>query len=1553
MRFFGRTPFLAVVAVLIAVGGIAQESVPVSLHPNSRIWLSDTAAIVMQNDLPQTVDTIRQVVESVDGHLVLYAPPGILIAQIPDEGMNAVALTPNVRLITKSPFDPATLGITDHNALLAVNYFNWVVSGHADAQLDHQLDASTEAPSLESDVTLPPSSAAQATALSAGDHPFLGTSVLVNLAFLNGGTSTWNDTDEGAAYNNTAAALSWWNSRVLQQFGTARPSGLPFFTIRKYDFSIGMTPGDAFKTVQWVNAAMSVACGGTCTWFDANAATHDAETNVRNWNIATREAAGYSDSFTGFMVHGTVSLGDKPVGGFAEIIGGAFWAVGNNVLTDPSVPAHETGHIYWACDEYDNADLNVHPSCTVCGGPRNALNANADSLDHTGCVIPDHRHICIMKYPQGDSFALIANDLDSEYRKVCPYTRVQIGWWADNNCYSDVNWDQPSFGTTHWEGTYWSDSHAPRMPLVHWSGGPQLTRDDGGGNVLDFNFIANPVTGICLTGSASGARTTDFSARWRRVVNFEYGNYEFHGTGDDSVQIYVDGFELKPSAIPGTFEKLQIFPGNRTVQVDFFQTGGNANVHVDWVKIANPTCSFLAGSLKSFQKTDYCPGESNVPHLQVFVTGGTAPYRVTVQRNSDQPVTYAVAAGVADIYPQGVMGDSMYTLTAVFDNNGCQGQIDAQANSVKVNIDSNTPRIVGKLYATQPNNACSVSTNWDEAVDCNGGPKSYTLLRNHYTAGGSLISDTLFACEQWTSFQDNDVHSGTDYTYFLTATLGTNCATGTKRNYLPTPYTVNCSASASAIATSSISASFGDHPTLTAHLTGNGSPLPNRAVEFDLNGTAAGSGTTDANGNASTTTTITLNAGTYPAGLRVRFSGDDAWYAATATGDVTVQPTCIPAAITSQPGGQTINLGGTATVSIATSGTAPVAVQWYTTAGAFVGGGNSLTVSPSWTTTYYAMVSNGCHSVQSSPVMIMVRQPATITWSAPAAITYGTALSAMQLSATPNVPGTFTYTPPAGTVLAAGTRSLSLSFTPVDTANYLVTTATQSIVVQKADPTGSWTPPAPITYGTPLSATQLNGTADIPGTIVYDPPAGTILTAGTHTLTATFTPNDSANYNTKSGAVSITVLKATPAITWSAPANITYGTALGATQLNATATAPGTFTYAPAAGTIPGAGDRSLTVTFVPTDSANYNQASATVNLHVVRAAQTINWATPGPVPTGTAISSAQLNATVSVVGPAAAGAISYDVAVGTVMSAGDHTLTASAAATDNYDAAQRSVVLHACDFPAITSQPQGAVVGLGGSAHLTLQATNYSTITWYKSDGTLVSTGMPYVAVSTTTSYYAIVSNACAGVQSATITITVCSPPSITSQPASYNIVLGQTAELSIGVAPLTAEQIAGGGPLYIQWFKANGDVSVGGGNDLVVYPTATTTYYAKVSNGCGLVRSANATIGVAIPACLIPSINSQSANPSITSGNSSTLSIDASSTTQLHYQWYTGYDAGTAVGTDSPSFDTGILSLDGNAQFSMIFRYWVVVSNNCGVVRSDDFLVTVSPGGLIDNGD
>jgi hypothetical protein len=92
-----------------------------------------------------------------------------------------------------------------------------------------------------------------------------------------------------------------------------------------------------------------------------------------------------------------------------------------------------------------------------------------------------------------------------------------------------------------------------------------------------------------------------------------------------------------------------------------------------------------------------------------------------------------------------------------------------------------------------------------------------------------------------------------------------------------------------------------------------------------------------------------------------------------------------------------------------------------------------------------------------------------------------------------------------------------------------------------------------------------------------------------------------------SSAATLTVNKATPVITWNNPADITYGTALSGTQLNATADVAGGFVYTPASGAVLNAGNgQNLHVNFTPTDTANYNSASKDVIINVSQASSTV-----------------------------------------------------------------------------------------------------------------------------------------------------------------------------------------------------------------------------------------------------------------------------------------------------------------------------------------------------------
>jgi Flp pilus assembly CpaE family ATPase len=310
-----------------------------------------------------------------------------------------------------------------------------------------------------------------------------------------------------------------------------------------------------------------------------------------------------------------------------------------------------------------------------------------------------------------------------------------------------------------------------------------------------------------------------------------------------------------------------------------------------------------------------------------------------------------------------------------------------------------------------------------------------------------------------------------------------------------------------------------------------------------------------------------------------------------------------------------------------------------------------------------------------------------INWAEPAAIVNGVGLSAAQLNATSSVPGTFAYAPGAGEVLAAGAHTLTVTFTPANSANYSTAQATVTMNVLKTTPAIAWRGPDPIQCGQPLGEAQLNATCPVSGTFAYSPGAGEVLSAGMHTLSVNFTPADSINNTSAQASVSIMVMKATPAIAWRNPESMTYGTPLGAAQLNASASVPGTFIYTPSEGSKLSVGEHTPSVLFTPSDSADYIPTQAAVTLIVTKAIPGIHWHAPSPIPHGTRLSEEQLNASASI-----PGTFTYSPGAGELLERGTHTISVTFTPTDthNYTPSQASIAIEVYE-PSTTSISWGS----------------------------------------------------------------------------------------------------------------------------------------------------------------------------------------------------------------------------------------------------------------------
>ncbi len=205
--------------------------------------------------------------------------------------------------------------------------------------------------------------------------------------------------------------------------------------------------------------------------------------------------------------------------------------------------------------------------------------------------------------------------------------------------------------------------------------------------------------------------------------------------------------------------------------------------------------------------------------------------------------------------------------------------------------------------------------------------------------------------------------------------------------------------------------------------------------------------------------------------------------------------------------------------------------------------------------------------------------------------------------------------------IAASCTATTSTFTlQVTDSGSLSATASLTVTVNANQPPTLSYPANPGTsYGTGITVNPLTGPSDDLGvtsvvlqSITPSNPGGiTVNSSGVVTVantvpagSYTVTIRANAECGNRDASFTLGIVKATPVITWNNPADITYGTALSATQLNATANVSGSnFTYTPASGTVLNAGNgQTLSVTFTPTDTNNYNSASKTVQLNVLKA---------------------------------------------------------------------------------------------------------------------------------------------------------------------------------------------------------------------------------------------------------------------------------------------------------------------------------------------------------------
>ncbi len=254
---------------------------------------------------------------------------------------------------------------------------------------------------------------------------------------------------------------------------------------------------------------------------------------------------------------------------------------------------------------------------------------------------------------------------------------------------------------------------------------------------------------------------------------------------------------------------------------------------------------------------------------------------------------------------------------------------------------------------------------------------------------------------------------------------------------------------------------------------------------------------------------------------------------------------------------------------------------------------------------------------------------------------------------------------------------------------------------------------------------------------------------------------------------------------------------------------------------------------------------------------------------------------------------------------------------------------------PLIQAQPSGQVVCANSPVSFRVVAAGTEPLSyqWMKNGEIIAGASESVYSKSSASfddagSYSVMVSNICGSLESSIATLTVNSMPSIQVQPASQEICIGSEAAFSA--------EVTGSEPISYQWMKD--EVAINGANSIhYIIPKTRSedagAYSLMVRNDCGSVESNRATLTVNS----IPSIRVQPSSQLVCEGSSATLSVVATGTSPLSYQWMLNGESIAGANSD-------VYTIPNVSKTVRCNCYSVKVSNLCGSVESEIATLTLN---------
>ncbi len=651
-----------------------------------------------------------------------------------------------------------------------------------------------------------------------------------------------------------------------------------------------------------------------------------------------------------------------------------------------------------------------------------------------------------------------------------------------------------------------------------------------------------------------------------------------------------------------------------------------------------------------------------------------------------------------------------------------------------------------------------------------------------------------------------------------------------------------------------------------------GSPAP--GYQWQFNG-ANISGATTANLTVSSVQPV--NAGNY-AVVATNIAG-------AVTSSVAVLTVWLPPSIGTPPVSRTNIIGTTASFSVNASGTAPLSYQWQFN-GVNIGGatGSSLilnNVQPSDGGNYSVLITNVAGTISSSVATLTIWVPPAISTQPSSRTNIIGTTASFSVNASGTAPLSYQWQFNGANIGGATGSSLTLNnVQPSDGGNYsvLITNVAGTISSSVATLT-IWVPPAISTQ--PSSRTNIIGTST----------TFNVSATGTAPLSYQWQFNGANIAEADNSSFTINSVQIIDAGNYSVVVSNLAG---GVTSSAATLTVwvPPAITTPPESQTNIAGTDATFSVLATGTPAPNYQWQFNGVNIN-------------GATSTSLTIGNAQ---------PGNGG--NYAVVV--TNSAGSIT--------------SAPAVLTIWVTPSIGVQP-GSVTNIAGTtANFSVTATGTDPLSYQWqfngldiSSATASTLALNNVQPTDAGNYTVAITNVAGAITSAVASLTIWVPPSISAPPLSQSVIAGSNALFAVSATGTT--------PLNYQW-RTNGINLVDGGNVsgansailtiTAAQPNNAATYSVVITNVAGSITSSTpAVLTVNVP----PSVTTLPQSQTIIAGSNVTLTVTASGTLPLTYQWRLFgtnlANGGNVIGATAPTLTIAA------AQTNNAGPYTVVISN------------------------